>query len=114
MKFVFAVLWVQFALGVVGSFLAFGHIHMSAMGRAWSHGMRTDFEQARHSPDYREPSPIRGYTTARFIDAMETDARRRGEIAFGAFVGSFVVSLFAALLLLLVRRAHLEHARPTA
>jgi hypothetical protein len=114
MKAIIAILWIQFALGVVGSFLAFGHIHMSAMGRAWSHGMRTDFEQVRQSPDYREPPPIRGYTVARFIDAMETDARRRGEIAFGAFVGSFVASLFAALLLLLLRRAHHEYAHNAA
>lgn len=112
MKAIIVILWVQFALGVVGSLLAFGHIHMSAMGRAWSHGMRTDFEQARQSPDYREPPPVRGYTVARFIDAMETDARRRGEIAFGAFVGSLVASLFAALSLFLLRRA--RHAHTTA
>jgi hypothetical protein len=104
MRAIIAILWVQFALGVLGSFLAFGHIHMSAMGEAWSHGMRSDFEQARQSPEYREAVPVRGYTTARFIDAMETDARRQGEIAFGAFVGSLIASLLAALLLFLLRR----------
>ena len=114
MKAIIAILWVQFTLGVVGSFLAFGHIHMSAMGRAWSHGMRTDFEQARQSPDYREAVPVRGYSTSRFIDAMEADARHRGEIAFGAFVGSFVVSLLAASLLFLLRRVRHEYARTTA
>ena len=114
MKAIIAILWVQFALGVVGSFLAFGHIHMSAMGRAWSYGMRTDYEQARQSADYRESPPIRGYTTARFIDAMESDARHRGEIAFGAFVGSFIVSLLAALILFLLRRARHEYAHNAA
>ncbi len=114
MKAIVAILWVQFALGVVGSFLAFGHVHMSAMGRAWSYDLRSDYEQARQSPSYHESSPIRGYTTARLIEAMETDARRRGEIAFGAFVGSFVTSLLAALLLLLVRRARHEYAYGTA
>jgi hypothetical protein len=113
MKAIIAILWVQFALGVLGSFLAFGHIHMSAMGRAWSHGMRSDFEQARQSPNYREAAPVRGYTTVRFIDAMETDARRRGEIAFGAF-GSFVASLLAALLLFLLRRVRHQYAHTTA
>jgi hypothetical protein len=49
---------------------------MSAMGRAWSSGLRSDYEQARQTPDYHESSAIRGYTTARFIDAMETNARR--------------------------------------
>jgi hypothetical protein len=76
--------------------------------------MRTDYEQARQSPDYREPPAIRGYTTARFIDAMESNARRRGEIAFGAFVGSFIVSLLAASILFLLRRARPEYAHTTA
>ncbi len=105
MKAIIAILWVQFALGVVGSFLAFAHIHMSAMGKAWSHGLRSDYEQARQSAGYHESSAIRGYTTARFIDAMETDARHRGEIAFGAFAGSFAASTFAASLLFLLRRS---------
>ena len=56
MKTIIAILWVQFALGVVGSFLAFGHIHSSAMGRAWSQEMRQDYEQTQQSPGYQEPS----------------------------------------------------------
>lgn len=114
MKAIIAILWVQFLLGVVGSFLAFGHIHMSAMGRAWSHGMRSDYEQARQSPGYQESPPVRGYTTVRFIDAMETGARRNGEVAFGAFVGSFIASLLAALLLFLLRRVRHQYAHTTA
>lgn len=114
MKVIIAILWVQVALGAVGAFLASGHIHMSAMGRAFSYGMRHDYEQARQSPGYHESPPVRGYTTARFIDAMEADARWRGEIAFGAFVGSFGASLLAVLLLFLLRRVRHEHAHTTA
>jgi len=113
MKGIIAILWIQLALGVVGCFLAFWHIHTSAMGRAWSRGMRTEFEQARQSPDYRESPPVRGYTTARFIDAMETGARRNGEVAFGAFVGSFIASLLAGLLLFLLRRVLHQYAHKT-
>ena len=76
--------------------------------------MRSDLEQARQSSEYREAAPVRGYTTARFIDAMETDARRRGEIAFGAFAGSFVASLLAALLICLLRRVRHQYAHTTA
>jgi hypothetical protein len=111
MRTILVILWVQVALGVLGSFLAFSQIHMSAMGRAWSFGMRSEYDKARQAPDYHESSAIQGYTTARFIDAMETNARRRGEIAFGAFIGSMVASVFAVSLLLLLHRARVQDAR---
>ncbi len=105
MKFVRTILYVQLALGLVGGFWAFGDIHMSAMGRARSHGMRAEYERIRQSPDFREPPPIQGYTLARLVDAMEADARRRGEIAFRAFIGSLAASLFAATMLFFLGRA---------
>lgn len=113
MKPITIILWVQFTLGLIGAFLAFGDMHMAAMGRAWSHGMRTDFERVRQSPEYREPPAVRGYTLERFIDSMEADARRRGRIAFRAFLGSATTSLFAVVLLFLFRRAPREHTNAT-
>ena len=76
--------------------------------------MRAEFERIRQSPDFREAPPIRGYTLTHFIDAMDAGARRRGEIAFRAFIGSLALSLFAAAMLFSLGRARPPYAHKIA
>ena len=104
MRPIIIILWLQLAIGLVGAVIAFGDIHSSALGMEWGRGMQREFQQVRQSPEYREPTAIRGYSLSRFVENVESDARRRGEIAMLAFGSCLAASLFAAVLLWLVHR----------
>lgn len=111
MKFIVIILWLQLALGLAGAYIAFASVHTAAMGIEWGRGMHREFERVRQSSEYREPPMVKGYSLGRFVEGMETAARRQGEIALLAFVSCLAASVFAAVLLGLFHRfGRKEHA----
>ncbi len=104
MKAVRTILWIQLALGLVGGYVSFAYVHWGAMSIAWAHGFKVEFEKVRQSPEYREPPPIKGYSLARMVESMESDARARADVAFYWLLTCAADVVFAALLLWLLYR----------
>jgi len=97
-------LWIQLTLGLVGGYVAFAYVHWGAMSIAWTHGYKVELEKARQSPDFHQPSEIRGQSFDRVVESMESSARARGDVAFYWLITCGAAAALAALLLWMLRR----------
>jgi hypothetical protein len=99
------ILWIQLILSFVGGYMAFAYMHWGAMSAAWAYNLRVEYDKMKQSPDYREPAPIRDQSFSKILDDMHAYGRARADVAGYWLLTCGALAVFAAVGLVLLRRA---------
>jgi hypothetical protein len=113
MKLLAAILWFQLLVGVVGMVLFFSALHTGALGVEWSARLRTEYQQNRNKPDFREPAQIKSMSYERILDSYHGASRARAHNAGYGFLLSAYLAIVGALTLWLLSR-HSKYAQVAA
>jgi len=98
------ILWIQLALGLIGSYMACAYIHWGAMSSAWAYGLRVEHDKMKQSPDYREPAPIRDQSFSKILEDMQAYGRARADVAGYWLLACGALAVIAVVSLVLLGR----------